>query len=142
MDSATPFQRHAKTWLTSARATCSCLSSRCSLSFPFSGCFGGVQAPSRNLQYIYPVSWKTFIPETWTLENFQTLMELKPYSFTHYILNSLFVAVAVTLRQSIVNSMAAYAFAKLKFPGQNVLFAIFRTTIIPFEVIAIPLYLR
>lgn len=94
-------------------------------------------------QYIYPVNWKTFIPQTWTLENFQALMNLKPYSFTHYILNSIFIAVAVTLSSLVVNSMAAYAFAKLEFPGRNVLFALFlSTTIIPFEVIAIPLYLE
>lgn len=94
-------------------------------------------------QYIYPVSWKTFIPQTWTLENFQGLMGLKPYAFTHYILNSIFIAVAVTLSSLVVNSMAAYAFARLEFPGRNVLFALFlSTTIVPFEVIAIPLYLE
>lgn len=94
-------------------------------------------------QYIFPVNWQTFIPQTWTLENFQGLMQLEPYPFTYYIWNSLFVAVTVTLCSLVVNAMAAYAFAKLKFPGQNILFAIFlSTTIIPFEVIAIPLYLE
>jgi ABC-type glycerol-3-phosphate transport system permease component len=29
-------------------------------------------------QYIYPVSWKTFAPQTWTLENFSSLMDMKP----------------------------------------------------------------
>jgi multiple sugar transport system permease protein len=94
-------------------------------------------------QYVFPLSWKTFIPQTWTIENFQGLMALEPYPFTHYIFNSLFVAVAVTLSSLVVNSMAAYAFAKLEFPWRNALFAIFlSTTIIPFEVIAIPLYLE
>src|SRR5262245_56739547 len=49
---------------------------------------------SEIFQYIYPVGWQTFIPQTWTLENFRALLELKPYAFTHYILNSVFVAVA------------------------------------------------
>lgn len=94
-------------------------------------------------QYIYPLNWKTFIPQTWTLENFQGLMQLEPYPFTLYVWNSLFVALAVTLSSLVVNSMAAYAFAKLRFPWQTALFAIFlSTTIIPFEVIAIPLYLE
>lgn len=94
-------------------------------------------------QYIYPVGWQTFIPQTWTLENFRALLELQPYAFTHYLLNSVFVAVAVTGSSLVVNAMAAYAFAKLDFPGRSALFALFLSTaIVPFEVIAIPLYLE
>jgi len=94
-------------------------------------------------KYIFPLNWQTFIPQTWTLENFQALMQPEPYPFTHYIFNSVFVALAVTLSSLVVNSMAAYAFAKLDFPGRNLLFGVFLlTTIIPFEVIAIPLYLE
>ncbi|MCC7447977.1 MAG: carbohydrate ABC transporter permease [Anaerolineae bacterium] len=94
-------------------------------------------------QYIYPLGLKTFIPQTWTLENFNQLLNMKPYPFTYYLGNSLFVAVSVTVSSLVVNTMAAYAFAKLQFPGRNVLFALFLiTTIIPFEVLAIPLYLE
>ncbi|HBY98937.1 MAG: carbohydrate ABC transporter permease [Ardenticatenaceae bacterium] len=94
-------------------------------------------------QYIYPLNWKTFIPQTWTLENYRGLMALNPFPFTHYIANSVFVAVAVTLSSLVVNAMAAYAFARLDFPGRNVLFALFLSTmIIPFEALAIPLYLE
>src|SRR5260221_7748187 len=48
-------------------------------------------------QYIYPVSWKTFATQTWTLENFSGLMDMKPYPFTYYMGNSIFVAVSVTV---------------------------------------------
>lgn len=144
MKSAASFLRRAKPWLTSGARYL--LLSLFALFFvvPFLWMFLAAFKPQVEMfQYIYPISWKTFIPQTWTLESFQTLMELKPYPFTHYILNSVFVAVAVTVSSLVVNTMAAYAFAKLKFPGQNVLFAIFlSTTIIPFEVIAIPLYLE
>lgn len=153
-DSTIPFESHLvgkhkslrrwKTWL--ASGTRYVLLSLFALFFvvPFLWMFLASFKPQLEIfQYIYPLNWKTFIPQTWTLENFQGLMQLEPYPFTHYILNSLFVAVAVTLSSLVVNSMAAYAFAKLNFPGQNVLFAIFlSTTIIPFEVIAIPLYLE
>ncbi|CAG0946620.1 L-arabinose transport system permease protein AraQ [Anaerolineae bacterium] len=153
-DSATPFVSHStekrkarldwKSWLgVGARYA---IMSLFALFFavPFLWMFLASFKPQLEIfQYIFPLSWKTFIPQTWTLENFQGLMQLEPYPFTHYIFNSLFVAVAVTLGSLVVNSMAAYAFAKLKFPGQNALFAIFlSTTIIPFEVIAIPLYLE
>lgn len=94
-------------------------------------------------QYIFPVSLKTFVPQTWTLENFAGLMDMKPYPFTYYMGNSIFVAVSVTFSSLIVNTMAAYAFAKLRFPGRNVLFALFLiTTIIPFEILVIPMYLE
>ncbi len=94
-------------------------------------------------QYIYPLGLKTFIPQTWTLENFSQLLNMKPYPFTYYMGNSIFVALSVTFSSLVVNTMAAYAFAKLEFPGRNVLFALFLiTTIIPFEVLAIPLYLE
>ena len=93
--------------------------------------------------YIYPLSLQTFIPETWTLNNFRRLMALDPYPFTRYIGNSVFVAVSVTLGSLVVNSMAAYAFARLRFPGRNVLFVLsLLTVMVPFEALAIPLYLQ
>lgn len=94
-------------------------------------------------QYVYPLSWKTFIPQTWSLEHYSALLNLQPYPFTHYLVNSVFVALAVTFGSLLVNAMAAYAFAKLEFPGRNLLFALFLcTVIVPFEVLAIPLYLE
>lgn len=94
-------------------------------------------------QYIYPVTWKTFIPQTWTLENFRRLMALEPFPFTRYLGNSIFVAVSVTLGSLVVNSMAAYAFARLRFPGRNLLFILsLATVMVPFEAFAIPLYLE
>lgn len=94
-------------------------------------------------QYIYPLNWKTFIPQTWTLENYAELLALEPYPFTRYLGNSIFVSVTVTLGSLVVNAMAAYAFARLEFPGRNLLFVLFLVTVIvPFEVLAIPLYLE
>src|SRR5438093_13737622 len=57
-------------------------------------------------QYIYPLNWKTFVPQTWTLENFDGLMKMQPYPFTHYMANSVFVAVSVTISSLVVNTMA------------------------------------
>lgn len=94
-------------------------------------------------EFIYPLSLKTFIPQTWTLENYRELMELDPFPITHYLGNSIFVALTVTIGSLIVNSMAAYAFAKLNFPGRNFLFILFMiTVIVPFEALAIPMYLQ
>ena len=62
-----------------------------------------------------------------TLENFESLFTLSQDSevpFTRYLFNSLFIAVASTVLQIIIASMAAYPLAKNDFPGKNAIFAV------------------
>jgi len=60
---------------------------------------------------------------------------------TKYFLNSTLVAVLTTIGQIIVSSMAAYAFARLKFKGRDSLFfIILATMMIPPQVNIIPLF--
>src|ERR1051325_8754210 len=54
-----------------------------------------------------------------TLKNFQTLMTEVP--FVQYTLNSLIFAVSTTLVTLIVGFIAAYAFARIQFPGSEVI---------------------
>jgi ABC-type glycerol-3-phosphate transport system permease component len=54
-----------------------------------------------------------------TLLNFQTLIEQVP--FFEYIRNSFIFAVATTLATLVVSYLAAYAFARLQFPGSGFL---------------------
>jgi multiple sugar transport system permease protein len=92
---------------------------------------------------LYPLTIWTLVPKQWTLDNFRALLQLQPFPFTHYVLNSLFVAVTVTILSIVVNACAAYVFARIPFRGRDQLFALFiATTIIPFEVIVVPLYLE
>lgn len=94
-------------------------------------------------KYVTPVSWRTFVPETFTLDSYRELFQLVPFPFSRYLLNSVFVATSVTVLSLVVNALAAYAFARLQFPGSNVLFGVFLATmIVPFEVLAIPLYVQ
>ncbi len=94
-------------------------------------------------RYVVPLSWKTFVPQIFTLASYRELFELVPFPFSRYLLNSVFVAVSVTTLSLIVNALAAYAFARLEFPGRGVAFALFLSTmIVPFEVLAIPLYVQ
>ena len=94
-------------------------------------------------QYVTPLSWKTFVPQIFTLASYRELFALVPFPFSRYVFNSIFVALSVTTLSLIVNALAAYAFARLEFPGRSVLFAVFLSTmIVPFEVLAIPLYLQ
>ncbi len=57
-------------------------------------------------------------------------------------LNSLIMALGVTLGQILLSALAGYAFARLPFFGRDVLFLlILATLIIPFEILFVPLYL-
>ena len=56
--------------------------------------------------------------------------------------NTLFIAVVVTLLSVLFNGMAGYAFAKVPFPGRNLLFVLVIATImVPGQVTVIPLFL-
>lgn len=51
-----------------------------------------------------------------------------------YLVNSLVVAVVVTLFQAVTSLMSAYAFAMLDFPGRGILFIVFLSTLlVPLE---------
>lgn len=62
--------------------------------------------------------------------------------FLRYLLNSLFVAGSVTVIALWFHSMAAYALARLTFPGRDKLFAaIFATLLVSLPVVLIPTFL-
>lgn len=84
--------------------------------------------------FTYPPTWW---PEEFTLANYENAFGAAP--FGRYYFNSLFVAVLVTLGQLVTCSLAAYAFARMKFWGRDVLFYIFLgTMMVPFHVTMIP----
>ena len=62
-----------------------------------------------------------------TLSNFGDLFSLMNDSwvpFSRYIFNTVFITLCGTFGNLLVASMAAYALAKMKFPGRNILFQI------------------
>jgi multiple sugar transport system permease protein len=62
--------------------------------------------------------------------------------FGRYYLNTAIMTAGIVGGQMIFSSLAAYAFARLRFPGREALFLIFLgTMMIPFHVILIPSYL-
>lgn len=84
-----------------------------------------------------PIQW---IPETVTLNNFKRVFTEIPFPL--YYFNSLKLAVLVTVIKLLLASMGAFAFAKLRFPGKNVLFMIYLSAMmIPGQVIMIPQFL-
>ena len=83
----------------------------------------------------------TFFPPKWTLFNIKEVFRLIPIAM--YIKNSVMYTVVVTFFSLLFNSAAGYAFARLTFKGQNVLFTILMASMmIPFQVIMIPLFME
>jgi multiple sugar transport system permease protein len=61
----------------------------------------------------------TFWPKKWTFQNYRGIF--KTSEFTHALINSIGIALIATLIAVVLASMAAYAVARLTFPGKSVL---------------------
>ncbi|HQU70698.1 MAG TPA: carbohydrate ABC transporter permease [Calditrichia bacterium] len=81
-----------------------------------------------------------FFPETFTAEHYINLFSR--LNLGRYFLNSLLLALGVTLFSLLVNSMAGFAFAKFRFRGRTPLFAgLISAMIIPGQVTMLPVFL-
>ena len=79
------------------------------------------------------------IPDPFTTEAWRSVWN--DYDFKRYALNSLFLAVVVTLLNLFLASLGGYAFARLRFPGREVLFVlILGTLMIPDQLRLIPVF--
>ena len=82
-----------------------------------------------------------FLPQAPTFENFTGAFETAP--FGRFFLNSLLIAGVGTASVIVTSLVAGTVFAKYRFPGRGVLFAlVLATAIVPFEAYMIPLYLQ
>jgi len=87
--------------------------------------------------FLIPPKW---IPHPWIWSNFPKSWQALPFGRAYW--NSFYINVVVVVCQLLTCSMAAYAFAKIRFPGREVLFILFLSTMmIPHQVTIIPLYL-
>lgn len=84
--------------------------------------------------FTFPPIW---IPGRLVWENYAETVSVMP--FGRFYFNSLVVAISVTVLQILTSSLAAFAFARLRFRGRNVLFLLYLATLmIPFHVMLIP----
>jgi multiple sugar transport system permease protein len=84
--------------------------------------------------FAYPPVW---IPTQIAWSNYSRAVSSMP--FGRFYLNSLIVTISVTVLQILTSSLAAFAFARLRFPGRNLLFLLYLATLmIPFQVTMIP----
>lgn len=83
----------------------------------------------------------SFIPDPVSLEGWRyTLENLEPDIVTLFT-NSVVLAVAVTLTNLVLGSLGGYAFARLRFPGRELLFlVVLATMMIPDQLRLVPVY--
>jgi multiple sugar transport system permease protein len=84
-----------------------------------------------------------FPPDLWPRRfdwsTYQKVFELQPFAQQYW--NSAYIAAIVTVGTMIFSSMAGYAFARIRFPGSNLLFTIVLLgLLIPSEVTIVPLF--
>lgn len=76
-------------------------------------------------------------PQEWQWGNF--VRPWSEYPFARWLSNSVVIAVVSVVLTVIINLCAGYAFAKLRFPGRNILFLlIISTLMVPVQVIMVP----
>ncbi|GAA0831055.1 carbohydrate ABC transporter permease [Streptosporangium amethystogenes subsp. fukuiense] len=79
------------------------------------------------------------LPADWDVSAYGQVFRLQPFAGQY--LNSLYIALVVTVGTMAVAAMAGYAFARIRFPGQNVLFVVVLLgLLIPSEVTIVPLF--
>lgn len=84
-----------------------------------------------------PIQW---IPKVFRTVNYETIFNKIPF-FT-YFFNTAKVTVCVTLLQLLTGSMAAFSFAKLKYPGRDKIFlGYLATMMVPWHAIMIPQFM-
>jgi multiple sugar transport system permease protein len=85
----------------------------------------------------FPIEWIPAVPQ-W--DNYSTIWTRIP--FLTFFMNTFKLTVIITLLQLVTSSFAAYAFAKLKFPGRDWLFLAYIGSIaIPWQVYMVPQFI-
>ena len=107
--------------------------------------------------WIFPLAWMvitslkfenevvtrsfTFLPQNPTLHNYQ-----EAFGSTYilqWLLNSLIISAVTMAGTFVLDAPIAYAFAKIRFPGRNILFwLVMAGMMVPFQVLIVPLYLQ
>ena len=82
----------------------------------------------------------SLLPRHWTTSGYHEAFHT--FNFGRYTLNSAIIAGAITLSNLFLASLGGYAFARLKFPGREVLFMlVLGTLMIPDQLRLVPIYL-
>jgi multiple sugar transport system permease protein len=70
-----------------------------------------------------------WIPKTFTLDNYQKLLNNASLPIGRWFANSIFVSSAATFLIVSIDAIAAYAYARMEFPGRRILFGMLLATL-------------
>jgi multiple sugar transport system permease protein len=102
---------------------------------PFAWMLGTSFKPESDV-FGYPLRIQPTHP---TLSNYSAIWKQLP--FARLVLNSVIFAGGVTVVSVFFDSLAAYALARLRFPGRNIAFyLVLATLMVPFQVTLVPLF--
>lgn len=80
------------------------------------------------------------IPKEVMWSNYLEVFKISPFGL--YIWNTIKTSFICTIGVLVTSSMAAYAFAKLKFPGKDILFIVYLATMmVPGQVTLVPVFI-
>ena len=83
----------------------------------------------------------TLLPRAWRFVNYVEIFQVQP--FARHLINSVIVALIGTVGNVLVSALSGYGFARLRFPGSNILFILLLTALMmPIEVIIVPLFFQ
>ena len=95
-----------------------------------------LKAESADL-FAFPPQW---IPDPIVWSNFAKAWDILP--FIRYLYNTFYIAIATVLINVFLSSMTGFALARMHFRGrQFILYAVLATTMVPFQVLLIPLFI-
>ena len=84
-----------------------------------------------------PIQW---FPAEWNFDNYVEV--LKQLDFLRYYRKTIVVTVTTLVAMTLIASLAAYAFARMEFPGKNVIFALLLVVyMVPPQMTMIPKYM-
>ncbi len=84
----------------------------------------------------------TFIPQPFTTQGWEFAITKLDPPITTLFLNSAVIAAVITISNLALGSLAGYAFARLRFPGRELLFlVVLATLMIPDQLRLVPVYL-
>lgn len=72
------------------------------------------------------VEW---VPKTFTMENYNRLFSNPATPIASWFFNSLMIATIITVLVLVIDSLAAYAYARMDFPGRKLLFGMMLATL-------------
>jgi multiple sugar transport system permease protein len=94
---------------------------------------------STSLKTLPESAYFSLLPHHWTVQAYQDVWT--KYDFARYIENSAGLSAAITVITLVVSGMGGYAFARLRFPGREILFfAVLATLMVPDQLRLVPVY--